>query len=515
MGKELNFDIQSYKKNKDLNFSGFTQQMVLEMCILSGCDYLASLPGLGLKKAHALVKKFRSYDKVIKHLRYSTVAVSPGYEEAFEKAILTFRHQRVYDPVIEDIVHLSAPSENICINLDFLGPYIPQHMAKGIAVGDIDPLTMLPFQGLEKSADLGVGCSRSYEQKHFKTEAKKLELPAQKNLLTNYFCFASFEAKRKYQAPRIAKEDTLCCENSPQPQSENLNVLSPNNSVEKGSADRASNSLEPQNLGLHGEDDSGDKISVQYPRLQKAQPIYKPCATLYKQRMHKPASYVDECRMRKEHTDVVIRSRYFQHKPACTSDVDMENDKDDVNMGECENVVISWEDKVVPVKENARLKKRKTTVQSSYFQEKSIMNEHNQDIGSEENQSENDFRVPNNPICDNVPLHIMDQYNMGTNASNPLNKKKDDTEVEKFGSNISHLETYSDIAEKSMERFVSVISSFKCSPGSGSRASGLRAPLKDVRNTCSRRSTTDVDFSKYAYLPTRGKALPSYRSRKH
>lgn len=56
------------------------------------------------------------------------------------------------------------------------------------------------------------------------------------------------------------------------------------------------------------------------------------------------------------------------------------------------------------------------------------------------------------------------------------------TDEAKFGANISHLGCYSEIAEKSMERFVSVISKYRCT--SGSRASGLRAPLKDVRNTC-------------------------------
>lgn len=65
------------------------------------------------------------------------------------------------------------------------------------------------------------------------------------------------------------------------------------------------------------------------------------------------------------------------------------------------------------------------------------------------------------------------------NAETPL--ETDD--VEKFGSNISHIGHYSEIAEKSVERFVSAISSFKYS-GTGSRASGLRAPLKDIRNTC-------------------------------
>lgn len=80
-------------------------------------------------------------------------------------------------------------------------------------------------------------------------------------------------------------------------------------------------------------------------------------------------------------------------------------------------------------------------------------------------------------------------FSSGHSASN-LNTTCTDTASEndevKFGSNISHLSHYSDIAEKSMERFVSVISSFKFT-SSGSRASGLRAPLKDIRNNLSNR----------------------------
>ncbi|KAJ7968816.1 Exonuclease 1 [Quillaja saponaria] len=76
-------------------------------------------------------------------------------------------------------------------------------------------------------------------------------------------------------------------------------------------------------------------------------------------------------------------------------------------------------------------------------------------------------------------------------------------EEEKFGSNISHLGHYAKISEKSMERFVSVISSFRCS-SSGSRASGLRTPLKDVRNTRTNRSTA-ADFSQFAFVPKKRK----------
>lgn len=63
-GQAVQFQYSKLQQNKELSFSGFTKQMVLEMCILSGCDYLQSLPGMGLKRAHALIKRFTTYDKV-------------------------------------------------------------------------------------------------------------------------------------------------------------------------------------------------------------------------------------------------------------------------------------------------------------------------------------------------------------------------------------------------------------------------------------------------------------------
>lgn len=60
---------------------------------------------------------------MIKHLRYNTASVPPLYEESFKKAVLTFQHQRVYDPLTKDIVHLSNIPDSVGDELDFLGPY--------------------------------------------------------------------------------------------------------------------------------------------------------------------------------------------------------------------------------------------------------------------------------------------------------------------------------------------------------------------------------------------------------
>lgn len=34
------------------------------MCVLAGCDFLPSVPGIGIKKAHSLVSKYRNMDRV-------------------------------------------------------------------------------------------------------------------------------------------------------------------------------------------------------------------------------------------------------------------------------------------------------------------------------------------------------------------------------------------------------------------------------------------------------------------
>lgn len=69
-GQGLEFKYSMLSQNKNPNFAVFSKQMLLEMCILSGCDYLPSLPGLGVRRAHALITKFKSYEKVSTNQTY-------------------------------------------------------------------------------------------------------------------------------------------------------------------------------------------------------------------------------------------------------------------------------------------------------------------------------------------------------------------------------------------------------------------------------------------------------------
>jgi 5'-3' exonuclease len=42
----------------------FFPPLLLGMCVLAGCDFLPSVPGIGVARAHALVSKYRNIDRV-------------------------------------------------------------------------------------------------------------------------------------------------------------------------------------------------------------------------------------------------------------------------------------------------------------------------------------------------------------------------------------------------------------------------------------------------------------------
>jgi exonuclease-1 len=121
----------------------FTKHHFRHMCILAGCDYLASIPGLGLFTACKLLKRNgRDPLKVIKMLRLQgTKAVPPNYEKDFLKADYTFLYQLVFDPVTEALTPLnSIPDDLQDEDLSFAGHHLSPRKAKGIAYGNINPL---------------------------------------------------------------------------------------------------------------------------------------------------------------------------------------------------------------------------------------------------------------------------------------------------------------------------------------------------------------------------------------
>ncbi|NWQ68417.1 EXO1 Exonuclease, partial [Neopipo cinnamomea] len=126
----------------------FTEEKFRYMCILSGCDYLASIYGIGLAKACKLLKLANNPDiiKIIKKMgQYlkMNITVPEEYIQGFTRANNTFLYQLVFDPLNRKLVPLNAYGDDIDPEtLSYAGRHFGDDTAFQIAIGNIDIETM-------------------------------------------------------------------------------------------------------------------------------------------------------------------------------------------------------------------------------------------------------------------------------------------------------------------------------------------------------------------------------------
>uniref|UniRef100_A0A8D0D6I5 Exonuclease 1 n=1 Tax=Sander lucioperca TaxID=283035 RepID=A0A8D0D6I5_SANLU len=126
----------------------FTEEKFRHMCILSGCDYLASLHGIGLGKACKLLRLAKDPDilKVIRkmgqYLKMNLV-VPEEYIEGFIRANNTFLYQLVFDPVRRKVVPLNPYPEHMDpATLSYAGLNLGDDKGLQMALGNLDINTM-------------------------------------------------------------------------------------------------------------------------------------------------------------------------------------------------------------------------------------------------------------------------------------------------------------------------------------------------------------------------------------
>ena len=184
---------ENIKKSTDIDFSTFDEVDFLCVCILSGCDYLASQKGVAFKTAHSAFIKHKNIKNTLDYM----VKAKKGDDEYihnFYRAYLTFLYQRVWCPIKNQVVHQNPlPDEletnsnnewknmvediknikldnfkvfnwqiqkqndkelikyfrNFDKNLDFLGPNIDPELGKKIADCKFDPIAKISFEELQ------------------------------------------------------------------------------------------------------------------------------------------------------------------------------------------------------------------------------------------------------------------------------------------------------------------------------------------------------------------------------
>ena len=133
---------------KEISFAGWTDTMFRRMAILSGCDYLPNIGKLGLKTAHAHIRKHKDVEKILRIIQFEGKLIVPDkYLEQFKDAELTFLHHRVFCPLKQKMVFLNELGPGLLeSSLPFLGPYVEPNLAIGVACGDLDPFSKKPLR---------------------------------------------------------------------------------------------------------------------------------------------------------------------------------------------------------------------------------------------------------------------------------------------------------------------------------------------------------------------------------
>ena len=128
---------------REISLTGWTDTEFRQMAILSGCDYLGSITGLGLKTAYRMIRKHKTSEKAIRMLQFDGKYRFPDdYLKLFQQAESTFLYQWVFCPKANRLVNLTEPGSNV--NLDempYIGLSVEPELAKAIAVGDVNPMT--------------------------------------------------------------------------------------------------------------------------------------------------------------------------------------------------------------------------------------------------------------------------------------------------------------------------------------------------------------------------------------
>ncbi|XP_030556677.1 exonuclease 1 [Drosophila novamexicana] len=149
------------------------------MCILSGCDYLDSLPGIGLAKACKFMLKTEQDDmrialkKIPQYLNMRNLEVDDDYIENFMKAEATFKHMYIYNPLERRMERLSAledheTEEGHCSNAGSL--LADNEKALHLALGNLNPFTLKSLDNWhpDKATD-----SKTASAKHIKRTKHK------------------------------------------------------------------------------------------------------------------------------------------------------------------------------------------------------------------------------------------------------------------------------------------------------------------------------------------------------
>jgi exonuclease 1 len=146
-GNCIVFERKNFAACRGASLAGWTDKDFRHMAILSGCDYLPNLKSIGLNRAHSLMRRHKTIDRVLQSLKFEgKVTVPSDYLARFMQADLTFLYHFVFCPEKQEMVHLNPLESSIKLeNMPFLGQWHKPRIAAAVARAELHPQSRQPL----------------------------------------------------------------------------------------------------------------------------------------------------------------------------------------------------------------------------------------------------------------------------------------------------------------------------------------------------------------------------------
>lgn len=158
----------------------FFSDNILDISILSGCDYLDSIRGVGLITAYCKLKETGDVMKFINFMAASKKDVPENYFEEFVKAKLTFLHHIVYNPYTGQRQYLNESE----VDLEFLGTLEELPFTVNVALSEVLIINRHHKSSKEDSAISTANINRVFDKREITFDSS---VEVDENIISPYF----------------------------------------------------------------------------------------------------------------------------------------------------------------------------------------------------------------------------------------------------------------------------------------------------------------------------------------
>ncbi|EMG46314.1 hypothetical protein G210_3433 [Candida maltosa Xu316] len=138
--------------------SQYTPDQLRLVAMLSGCDYTKGIPGIGLKTAFQMVRKYNNLDKLLIALRSAGKTVPATFHDEVQLADLAFQFQKVFDPRTQELTTLNEYPAGVEFDQEILesccGRSLTNETYRNLCNGFIHPNTHEVLVSREQSLRL-------------------------------------------------------------------------------------------------------------------------------------------------------------------------------------------------------------------------------------------------------------------------------------------------------------------------------------------------------------------------